>query len=734
MIYGYITSGNIPTKLSDLINDTNFITINTSNLSNYYTKTISDEKYIDLTNIPSSITLAGNIFNCENNLVKLVSGKIPEELYTLPNYDNIYITQTELFNILSGYITNTLYDTTINKLTSDILYLSDLISGLQAEHLLEIFYSFSGATPSDALPLTGGTIENCKERYPIFWNKLIELSGTAPIHTINTIKETSGSLIPIFNSNTENGFIIHNSNETDDAYKSFTINNTYDCGILSSNIYWLSLEFPENELNYLSGYTIWTSIDEEAVKNNITEWVIEGSNDNINWNCIDYQNNFINYQNNINEPYTFITNKFKKGISLSNNNLLYYTFINKLNQNILIDYTSDSNTLSIELPCLSTLTTEFYSEFYTNINDKFELYKVNELNIPTKKIKLANEFNIDININNIDNNLILNIPMSEITESNEIQDLPAGKYMLIRVDINMANNSLNNYYSLNEFIDNPQSYKIIRFRPISNALNSTNESYKDHAYFGKINFINSGLTTDTYSFGQIRILPEEEYNKILNKYGEVGGFIINQDTGNVKLPVVNRFISSIENLSEIGNTYTFQDIQLSGNIGPIYSLINTKTGVFSESNNSIYSGIMNNQTGTNIIFNNIQTIQNLNGSIGNEIYPAHIKLACYIRTGFDLSKIQQTRLYKTFLLVNNSNYNEIMNNYLNTIVQARGYTNIYDCISYKDSTIKKYKNDAKAFINYRDNIKLISNKLFSVPLEISENDYLKSLPEINWSN
>lgn len=54
--------------------------------------------------------------------------------------------------------------------------------------------------------------------------------------------------------------------------------------------------------------------------------------------------------------------------------------------------------------------------------------------------------------------------------------------------------------------------------------------------------------------GKIRTLDATAYNNEVSTYGECGAFVIDESTGNIRLPMITRFVSSLDAMSDIGIT------------------------------------------------------------------------------------------------------------------------------------------------------------------------------------
>ena len=64
--------------------------------------------------------------------------------------------------------------------------------------------------------------------------------------------------------------------------------------------------------------------------------------------------------------------------------------------------------------------------------------------------------------------------------------------------------------------------------------------------------------------GKIRVLTSDAYNNEITTYGECGAFVIDETSGNIRLPKITRFISSLDQVSDIGITKNSQKTATNG--------------------------------------------------------------------------------------------------------------------------------------------------------------------------
>lgn len=133
-------------------------------------------------------------------------------------------------------------------------------------------------------------------------------------------------------------------------------------------------------------------------------------------------------------------------------------------------------------------------------------------------------------------------------------------------------------------------------------------------------FWNKALEYSKAEPPKIRVVTDEVYNQELTQFGETGAFVINELTGDMRLPKITRFIGSITEANEIGatfndqmvdHTHNFQWFGLSGNANPgdpNCTVNPTKNA------NDPTSGVNPGSF-----------------TVGDELYPKHVKLALYIQ-------------------------------------------------------------------------------------------------------
>lgn len=82
-------------------------------------------------------------------------------------------------------------------------------------------------------------------------------------------------------------------------------------------------------------------------------------------------------------------------------------------------------------------------------------------------------------------------------------------------------------------------------------------------------------------------------------------------------------------------------------------------------------------------------------------------------------------------------YTKLVQNYMDKIVQARGYDDVFTCISYVDSTDEIFRREAQAVLAWRDKVWRLCYDILAevnagrraVP---SESELLAMLPRLEW--
>lgn len=122
--------------------------------------------------------------------------------------------------------------------------------------------------------------------------------------------------------------------------------------------------------------------------------------------------------------------------------------------------------------------------------------------------------------------------------------------------------------------------------------------------------------------GKICTLDATAYNNEVSTYGECGAFVIDESTGSIRLPMITRFVSSLDAVGDIGITKNDMIVN--------HTHSYTLTGLDGNAESWGPSGARgaavpqtSQTTATNAVSGST--------SIGNEVQPKHVRLALYIQ-------------------------------------------------------------------------------------------------------
>lgn len=132
--------------------------------------------------------------------------------------------------------------------------------------------------------------------------------------------------------------------------------------------------------------------------------------------------------------------------------------------------------------------------------------------------------------------------------------------------------------------------------------------------------------------GKLRALSAEAYEAEISSYGETGAFVIDEQSGSLRLPKITRFVSSLSELSEIGTAAKDQIVNITGTV-------NALSSPFTNDNNLTTEGAFYQHTLINggdggggnyanyiLGFDASRSVQT-----GSEVQPRHVKTALYIQ-------------------------------------------------------------------------------------------------------
>lgn len=218
------------------------------------------------------------------------------------------------------------------------------------------------------------------------------------------------------------------------------------------------------------------------------------------------------------------------------------------------------------------------------------------------------------------------------------------------------------------------------------------------------------------------VASNEEYEEKLEKYGQCASFYINTLDGHIRLPKITRFISSIEQLTDIGE---YEDSNKAHTHGVKVSSDGSKTGTDTQEGYlargfTKYSSpwSKNNNNGVNEV---------LITSEGDEAQPKHIRLYLYLQVVNNTAEISEFNLnaiteqmnkaleklesaYSTYLTSLQDAYKNIQENILNSKPVIRG-----------DDVISVFHdNDGETYKYYADIIDsdITSNMFISVSFDL----------------
>lgn len=123
--------------------------------------------------------------------------------------------------------------------------------------------------------------------------------------------------------------------------------------------------------------------------------------------------------------------------------------------------------------------------------------------------------------------------------------------------------------------------------------------------------------------GKIRAISGQAYNDEVAEYGECGAFVIYEDTGSIRLPMITRFISSLEGNNGLGFIGITKNSML---------VDHTHEHYYSGPNGEAPAGTGVMATDHRRTTTTLSTgVSDTTVTIGNEIQPKHVRLALYIQ-------------------------------------------------------------------------------------------------------
>lgn len=140
--------------------------------------------------------------------------------------------------------------------------------------------------------------------------------------------------------------------------------------------------------------------------------------------------------------------------------------------------------------------------------------------------------------------------------------------------------------------------------------------------------------------GNIISITSEEYEERLQTYGQCAAFFIDEINGHVRLPKITRFISGIEELSELAREEKAGLPNITGFVGTIVGYGGfTKGGAFQGSSN--WSGAVAYHQGGTYMMNANFDASNVSAVYGasDTVQPPAVKLCLYLQVANSLSEV-----------------------------------------------------------------------------------------------
>ena len=127
--------------------------------------------------------------------------------------------------------------------------------------------------------------------------------------------------------------------------------------------------------------------------------------------------------------------------------------------------------------------------------------------------------------------------------------------------------------------------------------------------------------------GFLRLVENSIYENEVNNYGETGAFVVNQETGALRLPKITRFVSSIEQINQIGQPQMDQIVNIVGQIGIDDAVAQSVGGVFSVISNLGYDASSSMSGNGKIVqFNASRVVRT-----GDQVQPRNVRIAQFIQ-------------------------------------------------------------------------------------------------------
>lgn len=129
--------------------------------------------------------------------------------------------------------------------------------------------------------------------------------------------------------------------------------------------------------------------------------------------------------------------------------------------------------------------------------------------------------------------------------------------------------------------------------------------------------------------GKIRVVTSTVYEQELTTYGECGAFVIDTVTGNIRLPKITRFISSLDAAGNIGTTLPAAIPNIKGALGMISMA--QKSGPFDYTYGTDFGYFASDGYNGHSNFDASRVSPVYKDNIGDTVQPPSVRLALYIQ-------------------------------------------------------------------------------------------------------
>lgn len=129
--------------------------------------------------------------------------------------------------------------------------------------------------------------------------------------------------------------------------------------------------------------------------------------------------------------------------------------------------------------------------------------------------------------------------------------------------------------------------------------------------------------------GKIRVVTSTVYEQELTTYGECGAFVIDTVTGNIRLPKITRFISSLDAAGDIGTTLPAAIPNIKGSLGMISMA--QKSGPFDYTYGTDFGYFASDGYNGLSDFDTSRVSPVYKDDIGDTVQPPSVRLALYIQ-------------------------------------------------------------------------------------------------------